>query len=163
MSNGSTQSTCVLPWLLHGPMACLSATTQVPKRKPQLLKGRQDPPKDPKPPARPKKFTAFSPSDSRRLEARYQKLLEAAEDSHGLELGDSHTEVVHARGPKKDKSASTESRQTSSAAKSGLRVRVNEDFLFDVDIEDRELAPVYWLGPVYEGKFITRCRTLLHS
>lgn len=27
---------------------------------------------------------------------------------------------------------------------------VNEDFLFDVDIEERELAPVYWLGPVYD-------------
>ena len=27
---------------------------------------------------------------------------------------------------------------------------VNEDFLFDVDIEDRELTPVYWLGPVYD-------------
>lgn len=30
------------------------------------------------------------------------------------------------------------------------RVPVNEDYLFDVDIETRELAPVYWLGPVYE-------------
>lgn len=30
------------------------------------------------------------------------------------------------------------------------RVPVNEDFLFDVDVEQRELAPVYWLGPVYE-------------
>lgn len=30
-------------------------------------------------------------------------------------------------------------------------VPVNEDFLFDVGIEARELAPVYWLGPVYEG------------
>lgn len=33
---------------------------------------------------------------------------------------------------------------------SGLRVPVNEDFLFDVNIERRELAPVYWLGPIYE-------------
>ncbi len=31
-----------------------------------------------------------------------------------------------------------------------VRVPVNEDFLFDVDIEQRELAPVYWLGPIYE-------------
>ena len=31
------------------------------------------------------------------------------------------------------------------------KVPVNEDFLFDVDILERELAPVYWLGPVYEG------------
>lgn len=28
---------------------------------------------------------------------------------------------------------------------------MNEDYLFDVDIEERELAPTYWLGPIYEG------------
>ena len=27
---------------------------------------------------------------------------------------------------------------------------MNEDFLFDVDIEKRELCPAYWLGPVYD-------------
>ena len=31
-----------------------------------------------------------------------------------------------------------------------IRVPVNEDFLFDVDIEARELAPAYWLGPIYD-------------
>ena len=31
-----------------------------------------------------------------------------------------------------------------------IRVPVHEDFLFDVDIEQRELSPVYWLGPIYE-------------
>lgn len=31
-----------------------------------------------------------------------------------------------------------------------VKVPVNEDFLFDVDIERRELAPAYWLGPVYD-------------
>ena len=30
------------------------------------------------------------------------------------------------------------------------KVPVNEDFLFDVDIDTRELAPTYWLGPVYD-------------
>lgn len=30
-----------------------------------------------------------------------------------------------------------------------VKVPVNEDFLFDVDVEKRELAPVYWLGPIY--------------
>lgn len=30
------------------------------------------------------------------------------------------------------------------------KVPVNEDFLFDVDIEKRELAPAYWLGPIYD-------------
>lgn len=31
-----------------------------------------------------------------------------------------------------------------------VRVPVNEDFLFDVDVDKRELAPAYWLGPIYD-------------
>lgn len=31
-----------------------------------------------------------------------------------------------------------------------MKVPVNEDYLFDVDIEHRELAPTYWLGPIYD-------------
>ena len=31
-----------------------------------------------------------------------------------------------------------------------LKVPVNEDYLFDVDVDKRELAPTYWLGPIYE-------------
>ena len=31
-----------------------------------------------------------------------------------------------------------------------VRVAVHEDFLFDVDIERRELSPVYWLGAIFE-------------
>ena len=31
-----------------------------------------------------------------------------------------------------------------------MKVPVNEDYLFDVDIEERELAPTYWLGPIYD-------------
>lgn len=27
---------------------------------------------------------------------------------------------------------------------------MNEDFLFDVDVDRRELAPAYWLGPIYD-------------
>ncbi|CAI2162863.1 3987_t:CDS:10 [Funneliformis geosporum] len=29
------------------------------------------------------------------------------------------------------------------------KIPVNEDFLFEVDIEDREIMPVYWSGPIY--------------
>lgn len=48
-----------------------------------------------------------------------------------------------------------------------MKVPVNEDFLFDVDIDHRELAPTYWLGPIYdvrrgswfyqEGTFLRPC------
>lgn len=49
---------------------------------------------------------------------------------------------------------------------SGLRVPVNEDFLFDVTIEQRELAPVYWLGPIYEvrrGTWFCMYSQVLHA
>lgn len=35
-------------------------------------------------------------------------------------------------------------------SESQVKVPVNEDYLFDVDIERRELGPAYWLGPVYD-------------
>lgn len=99
----------------------------VPKRKPQLIKprSRKEPSEEakPKPAAVPKKFTAFSALDSKAIEARYQRLLEDAEDSKGSKEGQSSIRA---------------------------QVPVNEDFLFDVDIMERELAPVYWLGPIYE-------------
>lgn len=31
-----------------------------------------------------------------------------------------------------------------------IKVPVNEDYLFDVDVQNRELAPAYWLGPIYD-------------
>ena len=41
--------------------------------------------------------------------------------------------------------------ESTSLEKGGrIKVPVNEDFLFDVDIEARELAPTYWLGPIYD-------------
>ncbi|RMZ81679.1 hypothetical protein DV737_g2352, partial [Chaetothyriales sp. CBS 132003] len=70
----------------------------------------------------PKKLVPFSVTDSQAIEAAYQKL---------------DTDEVAKNG---------ESKVTST------RVPVNEDFLFDVHVEKRELEPVYWLGPVYEVK-----------
>lgn len=43
--------------------------------------------------------------------------------------------------------------------KGNVKVPVNEDYLFDVDIKERELAPAYWLGPVYD----TRRGTWFHQ
>lgn len=41
--------------------------------------------------------------------------------------------------------------EATSSEKGGMiKVPVNEDFLFDVDIDARELAPTYWLGPIYD-------------
>lgn len=85
---------------------------------------------------KPKKFSAFSAEDSRRIEAQYQSLIEADENR---------------RGEKKGAEAKSQ-RSTPNPTSEDTRVPVNEDFLFDVSIERRELRPVYWLGPVYEGE-----------
>ncbi|KAJ4318104.1 hypothetical protein N0V84_007003 [Fusarium piperis] len=119
----------------------------VPKRKPQLASpSRSAQPEKPAPP--PKKYSAFSTSDSKALEGEYQKLLEAMEDARSQVPGarlPSRKRKADAAGEMSEKSLNREDSHSSA-----VRVPVNEDFLFDVDIETRELAPVYWLGPVYE-------------
>lgn len=91
-----------------------------PKRKPALLDQKKP---DQKPPP-PKKFIAFSPKDSQSIETTFQKLseIEDAQEDH----------------------------QTQRKQEVSKKVPVNEDYLFDVDVEQRELSPAYWIGPVYE-------------
>ncbi|KAH8902409.1 DDHD-domain-containing protein [Coniochaeta sp. PMI_546] len=127
----------------------------IPKRKPKFRKGLQTiDPDDKKPPAQPKKFVAFSPKDSKSIEAAYQKKLEEIEDGRA-----SSSKTGVKTGAKRPRAVSAEDAPNTSLedfdgdegqAKSSTRVPVNEDFLFDVEIETRELGPVYWLGPVYD-------------
>ncbi|KAK8138828.1 DDHD domain-containing protein [Apiospora sp. TS-2023a] len=106
---------------------------------------------DTKPPA-PKKFVAFTKNDSRSIEGAYQKLLEDVEDQRGRHVSKKRASSTSRRG--RGNSAADSPNTSIDAAqpdqRQGIRVPVNEDFLFDVDIEVRELAPVYWLGPVYD-------------
>ncbi|KAJ5946244.1 hypothetical protein N7454_003083 [Penicillium verhagenii] len=117
------------PSLRHYPSDCPPLKVRwfyavdSPKRKPVLL----DPKKaDQKPPPPPKKFIPFSLKDSQSIETTYLALSET-EDSR-------------------------ENPQAQSIPKSSVskKVPVNEDYLFDVDVEDRELGPSYWIGPIYE-------------
>lgn len=97
-------------------------------------------------PGQPKKFVAFSAEDSRAIEATYQgKLLELEEDRSQNKENNSPR-----IGIKRPRATSTEGTQDADSTAARTTVPVNEDFLFDVNIEDRELAPVYWEGPVYE-------------
>lgn len=73
-----------------------------------------------KPPAIPKKLVPFSSTDSQAIEKAFQSL-----DRGGQS-------------------------QSDGSEPTSTKVPVNEDFLFDVHIEKRELEPAYWLGPVYE-------------
>jgi hypothetical protein len=115
----------------------------VPKRKPKILVN-QITKKPSTPPPQPKKYSAFTTSDSKSIESAYQKLMEAAEASGGIN--------AHKQDDKRSSTRprATRSNTTLSESEAGTRIPVNEDFLFDVDIEKRELAPVYWLGPIYD-------------
>lgn len=81
----------------------------------------QNPEDKQKPPPAPKKLVPFSTSDSSSIEKAYQTLAE------GSQTKNKHGE-----------------------SSNNIKVPVNEDFLYDVDVENRELLPAYWNGPVYE-------------
>ena len=82
----------------------------------------QDDKEKAKPQPVPKKLVAFSKTDSQAIEAAFQAL-------------------------DKDEAVQNDDSQPTST-----RVPVNEDYLFNVHIEKRELEPAYWLGPIYEVK-----------
>lgn len=111
----------------------------VPKRRPHPA-GEV---KEEKPAGAPKKYAAFSKRDSKAVEAAFQKLLEQedTEEAHKLQ---------QQRGAKpSEKADEKSSKMPNTQEKPGqFKVPVNEDYLFDVDVEKRELAPAYWLGPV---------------
>jgi hypothetical protein len=112
---------------------------QVPKRKPFTLA----PPDPSKPPAVAKKFIPFSESDSRSIEAAFQKVAEE-EDVSGS------SRLLRGANPENQKLGELKDRDGNVACP--VKVPVNEDYLFDVQIEARELIPAYWLGPVYDVK-----------
>ncbi|KAL1647205.1 hypothetical protein SLS61_007524 [Didymella pomorum] len=89
-----------------------------------------------KPLPKPKKWIPFSKGDSRAIETAFQRTADDAEASEQKKDLLSPVTPVH---------ASNEPPKTT-------KVPVNEDYLFDVEIETRELAPSYWLGPVYDVK-----------
>ena len=85
---------------------------------------------------KPKKWIPFSTSDSRAIETAFQK---TADEADADEL-------------RKGIASPTTPTQSSPTPPKTTKVPVNEDYLFDVEIETRELAPSYWLGPVYDVK-----------
>lgn len=95
-----------------------------PKSKPQLGDKKKD---NSKPPLPPKKFVPFSVKDSQAVESAFQQLAEEEDIGNIIEY---RRDLAQGRSP--------------------VKVPVNEDYLYDVDIERRELSPAYWLGPIYE-------------
>ncbi|THX76363.1 hypothetical protein D6D04_06833, partial [Aureobasidium pullulans] len=109
----------------------------IPKRKPIYSDkplGKPEGVEAPK--ALPKKYAPFSKKDSRAIETAFHNLSkeEDAAERRELENSEDITDTQHLGLKSHHDSA---------------KVPVNEDYLFDVDVEERELAPAYWLGPVY--------------
>ncbi|KAI4100122.1 MAG: hypothetical protein LQ339_005644 [Xanthoria mediterranea] len=141
----------------HYPPDCPPAQVKwyyavdVPKRKPLPL---EQPPKG-APVTVPKKYVAFSVRDSRSIESAFRRLAEeedaiVQDHSQGGDIG----EVGLGRAktiatPGQTRNTSLESKVEGNGP-SPSTVPVNEDFLFDVDIDKRELAPAYWFGPIYD-------------
>ncbi|KAI0164436.1 DDHD domain-containing protein [Hypoxylon sp. FL1284] len=123
----------------------------IPKRKPNFLKSKGQNENEAKL-SPPKKFVAFSNNDSKSIENAYQKLLEELEDERGRVSANKQIRSAsqRRRAMSAEDQLNTSIDGDTGRQQGGLRVPVNEDFLFDVDIEERELAPVYWLGPIYE-------------
>ena len=125
---------------------------QVPKRKPTLLSpglSKTAAKDDNKPLPPPKKFAAFQGSDSRAVESGYQRLLEEQERQNVIASSRTQSAApVSSNGDANKDGQNVPSKEELLAAPA--HVQVNEDFLFDVNIVQRELAPVYWHGPVYE-------------
>lgn len=123
----------------------------MPKRKPQVL---EKPPLNPKPLPVPKKYVPFSIRDSRSIELAFLKLAHRESNvggrvSPGTVKGNSEPSSTTS-GLDGDPNQNTSIGGSVTEGKSSVKVPVNEDFLFDVDVDTRELAPAYWLGPAYD-------------
>ncbi|KAG0652365.1 putative phospholipase [Hyphodiscus hymeniophilus] len=120
----------------------------IPKRKPKLLKGTQE---DAKPLPPPKKFVTFSEHDSSAVETAFQKLADEYDDPSREQSNEDDIGLSRSAS-NAGKKANTSMNEATLDANAGgkVQVPVHEDFLFDVDVERRELSPVYWLGPIYE-------------
>lgn len=160
-------SRCELPCSASPRAHLTDELGQAPKRKPLAL----DIAKTQKPVVPPKKYAAFSARDSRSIESAFQKLIDDEHDatqekaSTG-DIGESNSLREPTNAVKRQSSGdsknlgrqwtreslgNTSINDASDSEKGGrVKVPVNEDFLFDVDVEARELAPAYWLGPIYD-------------
>ncbi|KAF2664566.1 DDHD-domain-containing protein [Microthyrium microscopicum] len=122
----------------------------VPKRKPFSNSSNPKAADPAKPEPVPKKYVPFSSSDSRAIESGYQKLATERQKDRNRLSGVERP--VSAGGDIGDINPvnKTLNEDHPATAQDSVRIPVNEDYLFDVDIERRELAPAYWLGPVYD-------------
>ncbi|KAL8697841.1 MAG: hypothetical protein Q9224_002128 [Gallowayella concinna] len=141
----------------HYPPDCPSAQVKwyyavdVPKRKPLPL---EQPPNG-APAVAPKKYVAFSARDSRSIESTFRKLAEEEDTviqdgSQGGNFGTADLDRAKTIATTRQTQNTDLEGEVEEQGRSPATVPVNEDFLFDVDIDKRELAPAYWFGPIYD-------------
>lgn len=119
--------------------------TDIPKRKPNLLPPGSQAPADNKPPVPPKKFMTFSAKDSAAIETAHQKLVE---EEYDRSITQSRGRTNGSRSAVN--TAESDDAQNLDSWRSQKQIPVLEDYLFDVDLSSFELAPAYWIGPVFE-------------
>lgn len=127
--------------------------TDVPKRRPSPLEGSTADADKPRP--APRKYAPFSKTDSKAIEAAFQKIAEEEDASEQQDAdndrdGGQPSQSTSAPRKLSGKPNSSLEADEHRLSPGSITVPVNEDYLFDVDVERRELAPAYWLGPVYE-------------
>ncbi|KAK3657500.1 hypothetical protein LTR56_002274 [Elasticomyces elasticus] len=126
---------------------CWFHAADVPKRRPIPGSGEA---KEEKPAAQPKKYSAFSVNDSKAIETAFQKLVESEHDGEHTSLDQPQGDIsLQGSGGATHRSDGKPNISLKDDVKT-VKVPVNEDYLFDVDVKHRELAPAYWLGPVYD-------------
>ncbi|KAL9053408.1 MAG: hypothetical protein Q9162_004778 [Coniocarpon cinnabarinum] len=142
--------------LKHYPQDCPKLDVQwfhavdIAKRKPDYV--TPPPTADNKPPPKPKKWNAFSADDSRAIEAAFQKL---ADEEDRVDQSRNHESLEEAgdmsmAGVRTIDGPNLSLEAQNDRARNSIKVPVNEDYLFDVDVQERELGPAYWLGPIYD-------------
>nr|POE93421.1 putative phospholipase, mitochondrial [Quercus suber] len=119
---------------------CWFHAVDVPKRRPSPAgETKEKDQKMEKPAAVPKKYAAFSINDSKAIEAAFQKIVD---EEDAVQQTQAETQQ------RSDQKTDISLKEENDTGK--IKVPVNEDYLFDVDVERRELGPAYWLGPVYD-------------
>jgi hypothetical protein len=96
---------------------------------------------------------AFSEHDSKRIEALFQKLSDEYDDPTKEPRTKGEDDVSGGQSPlnleRGTRTGSVEEAGVDGRASGSARVPVHEDFLFEVDVFQRELSPVYWMGAVF--------------
>ncbi|KAF8975874.1 hypothetical protein BGZ46_008770 [Entomortierella lignicola] len=119
-----------------------------------------EPKKNPKTPVQPRKppttWLPFSIRDSNALERAYQLTKPMREEEKKLEAeaAENETTTDNQKEPLRLQVPTSSSKRLSASSASlyaaTSSILVNEDYLFEVNIHNMEIKPVYWLGPTYE-------------